>query len=95
MEKCSIIATYSNRKMTPDFVAEFLRSHIPVSGRALPRLARHPSAISSLLFSPSGRMVATVSWGFQCPVVIQVTEVAKGKELLRRLPDPDGDRPEP
>jgi WD40 repeat protein len=60
-----------------------------LSGRALPRLARHPSAITSLHFSPSGKMVVSISWGILCPMAIQVTEVAEGREVLRRLLDPD------
>jgi WD40 repeat protein len=58
------------------------------NGRPLPRLALHPSAITSVFFSPSGKRIASTSRGFLRPVAVVVTEAATGQELLRRLPDP-------
>ena len=59
-----------------------------LNGRLLGVLATHAAPIMSLILSPSGRLVATVSTGFQSPVYVHVTEIATGREVLKRTPDP-------
>ncbi len=71
-------------------IGQHLEQFDALSGASLPRLASHPAPISSIRYAPSGRLVLTVSNCYQGTVAIQVTEVATGKQLLRRLPDPAG-----
>jgi WD40 repeat protein len=59
------------------------------TGRSLDPLTRHSSTITSFRFSPTGKMVATVSSGFQQSTEVRVTDTASGRELLKLAPPPD------
>ncbi len=59
------------------------------SGKSLGRIAKHSTRISSFHFSPSEKLVASNSCGFQCPTEIRVTETSTGQERLNHKPAPN------
>lgn len=59
-------------------------------GRPGGTIVTHPSQITGFRLSANGKMLASVSFGFQKPAEVRVTILANGRELLRRSPDPDG-----